>query len=252
MKHLHYERASAEPLHLQLRTAPGHWYLRVFSMATGHAYIMQHLPYRLGRIFRRVRAVTQRLGLTPARRAQLERFVLGPVVPCPVLCAFLPLQGTSFHTVRTFKTHSTALRVTTFAAFSGDCNKVMHALNGNYKWYYSFCPRSHSKEWRDSFFLPNGMHVFRYSFYSKDSLWLHAYRRGSTFEIETTRRESPTLYGITGRAGKPLAAPSAIQRNAPPFPQGIRRRHLPYDTLTIWRCARHRTRRHLPYVKLTL
>ena len=26
------------------------------------------------------------------------------------------------------------------------------------------------------------------------------YRRGSTFEIETTRRESPTLYGITRRA----------------------------------------------------
>ena len=171
MKHLHYDRASAEPLHLQMRIAPRNSDPRVFSMATGHTYIMQHLPYRLGRIFtpshfqchqlRRVRAVTQRLGPTPARRAQPELSALGPVVPRPVLCAFLPLRGTPFDTVGTFQTLSTALRVTTFAAFSGDCNKVMHALNGNYIWYYSFCPRSHSKEWRDSFFLPNGMRVFR-------------------------------------------------------------------------------------------
>ena len=39
-----------------------------------------------------------------------------------------------------------------------------------------------------------------FSFYSKDSLWLYARRRGSSFEIETTRRESPTLYGIVCRA----------------------------------------------------
>ena len=227
MKHLHYDRASAEPLHLQMRIAPRNSDPRVFSMATGHTYIMQHLPYRLGRIFtpshfqchqlRRVRAVTQRLGPTPARRAQPELSALGPVVPRPVLCAFLPLRGTPFDTVGTFQTLSTALRVTTFAAFSGDCNKVMHALNGNYIWYYSFCPRSHSKEWRDSFFLPNGMRVFRYSFYSKDSLWLHAHRRGSTFEIETTRRESPTLYGITRRAvaskgGEPGSRWQLLQR----------------------------------------
>ena len=117
MKHLHYDRASAEPLHLQMRNAQQRSDLRVFSMATGHTCIMQHLPYRLGRIFtpfhlqchqlRRVRAVTQRLGLTPAGRAQPELRALGPVVPRPVLCAFLPLRGT---TVGTSKTLSTVLR----------------------------------------------------------------------------------------------------------------------------------------------
>ena len=29
---------------------------------------------------------------------------------------------------------------------------------------------------------------------------MHAYRRGAAFEIETSRRDSPTLYGITRRA----------------------------------------------------
>ena len=44
------------------------------------------------------------------------------------------------------------------------------------------------------------MRVFRFAFYSKDSLWMHVYRRGFSFQIETSRRESPTLYGITRRA----------------------------------------------------
>ena len=44
------------------------------------------------------------------------------------------------------------------------------------------------------------MRIFSFEFYSADSLWLHAYRRGTAFEIETTRRDSPTLYGITSRA----------------------------------------------------
>ena len=103
-------------------------------------------------------------------------------------------------TVVAAKTPRTTLRVTTFAAFARDCNTVMHALNRNYTWYCSPCPRSHSQLWRESFFLPNGMLVFRFAFYSKDSLGMHVYRTGFSFEIETSRRESPTLYGITRRA----------------------------------------------------
>ena len=46
------------------------------------------------------------------------------------------------------------------------------------------------------------MYIIKYSFYGKDSLWLYASRRGSSFELETTRsrRESPTLYGTVCRA----------------------------------------------------
>ena len=38
------------------------------------------------------------------------------------------------------------------------------------------------------------------SFCNKDSLWLHVQRRGVSFELETTRRESPVLYGTVTRA----------------------------------------------------
>ena len=36
--------------------------------------------------------------------------------------------------------------------------------------------------------------------YGKESLWLHATRRGSYFELETTRTDSKTLYGHVLRA----------------------------------------------------
>ena len=125
---------------------------------------------------------------------------------------------TSFHTVGTAKTLSTALRVTTFAAFAGDCNHIMHALNSNDTWYFSFCPKSHSKAWRESFFLPIGMRIFSFEFYSTDSLWLHAYRRGTAFEIETTRRDSPTYTGSRGARWPPKgASPSTISKHAPPL-----------------------------------
>ena len=71
----------------------------------------------------------------------------------------------------------------------------MHALFGNDMWYPSRTPPPRTYLWAQSFYIPNGMTVFRYSFYGKNSLWLHAHRRGSSFEIETTRRDSPTLYG---------------------------------------------------------
>ena len=79
-------------------------------------------------------------------------------------------------------------------------NKIMHALNGNIIWFERRTPPPRNYLWRQSFYIPNGMCIFRFSFYSKDSLWLYARRRGSSFEIETTRRESPTLYGIVCRA----------------------------------------------------
>ena len=44
------------------------------------------------------------------------------------------------------------------------------------------------------------MRVFRYSFYDKNSLWMHVQRRGVSFELETTRSESPVLYGTVMRA----------------------------------------------------
>ena len=79
-------------------------------------------------------------------------------------------------------------------------NKIMHALNGNIIWFERRTPPPRNYLWRQSFYSPNGMCIFRFSFYSKDSLWLYAHRRGSSFEVETTRRESPTLYGIVCRA----------------------------------------------------
>ena len=54
--------------------------------------------------------------------------------------------------------------------------------------------------WRTSFYLPNGMTIFRYRFYDKEALWLHAMRRGQYFELGTARSDSKTLYGFVLRA----------------------------------------------------
>ena len=86
-----------------------------------------------------------------------------------------------------------------FSGFTGSLSKVMHALNGNI-FYPAAKPKPHCTLWRDSFYLPNGMTVFRYAFYGKESLWLHATRRGIYFELETTRTDSKTLYGHVLRA----------------------------------------------------
>ena len=79
-------------------------------------------------------------------------------------------------------------------------NKIMRAMNGNIVWFNRSNPLPRNYLWRQSFYTSNGMCIFRYSFYGKDSLWLHARRRGTSFELETTRRVSPTLYGIVCRA----------------------------------------------------
>ena len=44
------------------------------------------------------------------------------------------------------------------------------------------------------------MIVFRYAFYGKGKLWLTYYRRGQSYEIETSRPESPRLYGTMLRS----------------------------------------------------
>ena len=212
MPHLHYDRdPGRSPLQHSWETSPLQWCLGAHSQATGHTYIMEHLPYRLGRIFtpshhechqlRCVSAVMLCVGSGANRRdtPSFDPFEY-PSPPVSVFSTVPPLRGKSFHAVETSKTLSIGLLVNTFVAFSGDCNQVMHALNGNYTWYPSFCPKPHSCHWSESFFIPNGMRVFRYEFFSKDSLWLHVFRRGCSFEIETTRRESPTLYGITRHA----------------------------------------------------
>ena len=171
MQHLHYDwDLTQSPLQIVLQQSPVLWNLRVCYRATGHIYLMERLHYRPCRLptpqchqLRRVRAVTLRVVRAPDWRDQPEPVVRVYLPPRPVLCAFLPLRGTSFHTVETAKTFNTALRVTTFAAFAGDCNRIIHALNGNYTRYSSFCPKSHSKAWRESFFLPNGMRVFSFA-----------------------------------------------------------------------------------------
>ena len=76
----------------------------------------------------------------------------------------------------------------------------MHASNGNIVWYPRRTPPPRNYLWAQSIYLNNGMCLFRYSFYGKESLWIYASRRGSSFEIETTKRESPTLYGIVCKA----------------------------------------------------
>ena len=75
-------------------------------------------------------------------------------------------------------------------------NKLMHALNGNIVWFSRRTPPPRNYLWSQSVYLSNGMCLFRYSFFGKDSLWIFASRRGSSFEMETTRRETPTLYGV--------------------------------------------------------
>ena len=52
MPHLHYDRdPGRSPLQHSWETSPLQWCLGAHSQATGHIYIMEHLPYRLGRIF---------------------------------------------------------------------------------------------------------------------------------------------------------------------------------------------------------
>ena len=79
-------------------------------------------------------------------------------------------------------------------------NKLAHALNGNYISWVIPTPHYRSKEWKHSFSLPTGMIVFRYAFYGKDKLWLTYYRRGQSYAIETSRPESPRLYGTMLRS----------------------------------------------------
>ena len=118
-------------------------------------------------------------------------------------------------------------------------NKIMHALNGNIIWFERRTPPPRNYLWRQSFYIPNGMCIFRFSFYSEDSLWLYAHRRGSSFEIETTRRESPyPLWDCLQsgglqrrRAGRPLAIGPTPQENV--ARRVIRPNHLRYEPLTL-------------------
>ena len=57
-------------------------------------------------------------------------------------------------------------------------NKLAHALNGNHVHWQIPVPHYRSKEWKNSFTLPNGMIVYNYAFYGKNKLWLKYYRRG--------------------------------------------------------------------------
>ena len=94
-----------------------------------------------------------------------------------------------------------AKRVNAFSGFlAAKRNKYMHALNGNIVWFSRRTPPPRNYLWSQSVYLSNGMCLFRYSFFGKDSLWIFACRRGSSFEMETTRRESPTLYGVVCKA----------------------------------------------------
>ena len=152
MPHLHYDRdPGRSPLQHSWETSPLQWCLGAHSQATGHTYIMEHLPYRLGRIFtpshhechqlRCVSAVMLCVGSGANRRDTPSFDPFGyPSPPVSVFSTVPPLRGKSFHAVATSKTLSIGLLVNTFVAFSGDCNQVMHALNGNYTWYPSFCP----------------------------------------------------------------------------------------------------------------
>ena len=88
----------------------------------------------------------------------------------------------------------------TFSGFAGGLNKVVHALNGNIQYMPGDKPKPHSMLWRTSIYLPNGMTMFRYRFYGKEALWMHAMRRGQFFELDTNRSDSKTLYGIVLRA----------------------------------------------------
>ena len=92
MPHLHYDRdPGRSPLQHSWETSPLQWCLGAHSQATGHTYIMEHLPYRLGRIFtpshhechqlRCVSAVTLCVGSGANRRDTLVLTPSGTLVP---------------------------------------------------------------------------------------------------------------------------------------------------------------------------
>ena len=118
-------------------------------------------------------------------------FCLSPV--------FLNRQVCDFQ-VRGSPTPKPRQRMTTQGFSSKGLNKLAHALNGNYVSRIIPTPHYRSKEWRHSFSIPTGMIVFRYAFYGKFKLWLTYYRRGQSYEIETSRPESPRLYGTMLRS----------------------------------------------------
>ena len=109
------------------------------------------------------------------------------------LHSFHPTTALGYH-----RAHSTGK--VTFSGFTGGLNKVVHALNGNIQYMPGDKPKPHSMLWRTSIYLPNGMTMFRYRFYGKEALWMHAMRRGQFFELDTNRSDSKTLYGIVLRA----------------------------------------------------
>ena len=96
------------------------------------------------------------------------------------------------------KSNQQLMKFTGFASKS--LNKLIHSLNGNHVCFEINTPTSRSRLWKSSFTLPNGMIIFAYSFYGKNTLWLKYYRRGHSFEIETDRSSSPRLYGIMLRS----------------------------------------------------
>ena len=74
-------------------------------------------------------------------------------------------------------------------------NKLAHALNGNHISWQIPIPHYRSKQWCNSFTLPNGMIIFNYAFYGKDKLWIKYYRRGLACQADTSRSSSPRLCG---------------------------------------------------------
>ena len=103
-------------------------------------------------------------------------------------------------------------------------NKLAHALNGNYISWPIPTPHFRSKEWKHSFSLSTGMIVFRYAFYGKDKLWLKYYRRGQSYEVDTSRPSSPRLYGTMLRSvasfgGGPGSRWTYFQRFKPYWPR---------------------------------
>ena len=72
-------------------------------------------------------------------------------------------------------------RMTLKGFSSKGLNKLAHALNGNHISWQIPAPHFRSKQWANSFSIPNGMIVSDYAFYSKDKLWIRYYRRGSAY-----------------------------------------------------------------------
>ena len=123
----------------------------------------------------------------------LSRVFWGFLVHRRLLHSSHPTTALGYH-----RAHSTGK--VTFSGFTGGLNKVVHALNGNIQYMPGDKPKPHSMLWRTSMYLPNGMTMFRYRFYGKEALWMHAMRRGQFFELDTNRSDSKTLYGIVLRA----------------------------------------------------